>query len=99
MLYLGLPMCLFTGTYRLIARKQFFKQVILGFIVDILYLLAMFYMQGLNNANSLKEHITVNKLFDLSWIAFVPLILKVVCLVMWPIELFMFIAEMCRKQS
>ena len=93
-------MCIFTGTYRVTARKQFFKEVILGFTLDIVYLLGMSYIQGLNNASSLKDQLSVkNFINDLPWVAYVPLFVKAVCLCMWPIEIFMFIAEMCRKQN
>jgi hypothetical protein len=44
MLYFGLPMSLFTGTYRMTSRKHFAKFVIFGFIIDVLYLLGMFYV-------------------------------------------------------
>ena len=44
MLYLGLPMALLTGSFRLTARKQFLKEVTFGFVVDIIYIVAMFYI-------------------------------------------------------
>lgn len=55
MLYLGLSMSLFTGSFRLTARKQFIKEVIFGFVMDIVYIVAMFYIQGVNNAASAKD--------------------------------------------
>lgn len=54
MLYLGLPMALFTGSFRLTSRKQFLKEVIFGFVLDIVYIIAMFYIQGVNNAASAR---------------------------------------------
>lgn len=44
MLYLGLPMALFTGSFRLTARKQFIREVTFGFVLDIVYIVAMFYI-------------------------------------------------------
>jgi hypothetical protein len=55
MLYLGLSMSLFTGSFRLTSRKQFIKEVIFGFVMDIVYIVAMFYIQGVNNAASAKD--------------------------------------------
>ena len=100
LLYFGMPMCLFTGTYRLTARKQFLKEVVLGFAIDIVYLLAMSYLQGVNNATLAQENIQLNaNLFEFSKLQTIAFIVKLVCFAMWPLEIFIFVIEMCRKQN
>jgi hypothetical protein len=44
MLYLGLSMAFFTGSFRITARKQFIKEVTFGFVMDIVYIVALFYI-------------------------------------------------------
>jgi hypothetical protein len=99
MLYLGLSMALFTGSFRLTARKQFIREVTFGFVLDIVYIVAMFYIQGVNNAASAHEQLKASELLSLSRMQTIPLVLKLICLGMWPIEIFMFVLEICRKKN
>jgi hypothetical protein len=57
-LYAALPMSIFTGHYRISNRKHFVKEVVLGLLLDYLYLLAMINVTGLNNSAVLQEMIS-----------------------------------------
>jgi hypothetical protein len=50
MLYTAIPITYLTGVYRLLGAKNFSKEIGLGFGLDVFFSLALFFLQGLNNA-------------------------------------------------
>lgn len=50
MLYTAVPITYLTGVYRLLGAKNFSKEIGIGFGLDIFFTLALFFLQGLNNA-------------------------------------------------
>jgi len=50
MLYIAVPLTYVSGCFRLLPVKNFARDVGIGFGFDFLFLLALFFIQGLNNA-------------------------------------------------
>jgi len=99
-LYTALPMSIFTGHYRISNRKHFAKQVVLGLLLDYLYLLAMVNVTGLNNSAVLQEMISAEQIWAYSHFETISMTVKLVnMLIIWPLEFFMFMVELYMKKN
>jgi len=50
LLYFAVPITFISGCFRLLPVRNFAREVGIGFILDLLFLLPLFFLQGLNNA-------------------------------------------------
>lgn len=50
LMYLAIPLTLISGAFRLLPVRNFSREVGTGFAIDLVYLLPLFFIQGLNNA-------------------------------------------------
>ena len=96
-MYAGVPLSYISGLYRLMSSTNFVREMSIGFCLDLIFTLSMFFIQALNNANLdqfIPEKDTTQGFFQ-----FVCLMAKLLAIVDICIELFMFIYEVYRLRN
>ena len=96
MLYTALPLSYISGFYRLMCSRSFAKEIAIGFGLDVVLTLALFFVQMLNN--STLNSFTIEKDLASSDFEFICIIIKLMAIGDISIELFMFIYEIYKKK-
>ena len=95
MLYTAVPITYLTGVYRLLGAKNFSKEIGIGFGLDIFFTLALFFLQGLNNA-TLTASSVEKQLIAAGSFQQISILIKIAALLDITFELIIFLYEVYR---
>jgi hypothetical protein len=76
--------------------KNFAREVATGFGLDLIFLLSLFFLQGVNNSTLAPEHELQSKTFFWDDFKQTCLVLKTLALLDWVLEFLMFLVEVYR---
>ena len=97
MLYAAMPLSYISGLFRLMGSTNFAKEIGIGFCFDLIFTLAMFFIQAVNNSN--LHQLMPEKDMAQGYFEFMCLIAKLVAVADISLELFMFIYEVYRLRN
>ena len=95
MLYTAVPITYLTGVYRLLGAKNFSKEIGIGFGLDIFFTLALFFLQGINNA-TLTASSVEKQLIAAGSFQQISILIKIAALLDITFELIIFLYEVYR---